>query len=257
MDDDDSLIGGFAVCQTRLGAKIHDPKDPGSDLGPMFRQVVGTLMTMARDNPDRWLTITGSHDVPAYGFERLVDPVPLEVNTLRLLSQFHAGSLTLAETWGRLIAPDNCERVLALAAEAGALAEAAAHRLGLNRESGEGTSGGSMPSTDELSDAVAAFHFPDDLWARVFYDLLVAVGFGDVDVERLVAALVPIYFGRVGSLVIEDRRLSEEQAEEHVERQAREFELRKPYLVERWRAAEAAKAAAPPRSATSPAEPAR
>jgi hypothetical protein len=238
-----ALIGGFAVCQTRLGAKIHDPKDPGSDLGPMFRQVVGTLLTMARDNPDRWLTITGGHDVPAYGFERLVDPVPLEVNTLRLLAEFHAGSLTLAETWGRLIAPDNCERVLALAAEAGALAEAAAHRLGLSRESGEGTAGRPMPSTDELSDAVAAFHFPDDLWACVVYDLLVSVGFGDIEVERLVAALVPIYFGRVGSLVIESRRLSEEQAEEHVERQAREFELRKPYLVERWRAAEAATAA--------------
>jgi hypothetical protein len=59
-------------------------------------------------------------------------------------------------------------------------------------------------------------------------------------VERLVAAFVPIYFGRVGSLVVESRRLSEEQAEEHVERQAREFELRKPYLVERWREAEKA-----------------
>ncbi|HET9416762.1 MAG TPA: glycosyl transferase family 2, partial [Candidatus Limnocylindria bacterium] len=33
---------GFAVCQARLGAKIHDAKDPASDLGPMVRQVVGT-----------------------------------------------------------------------------------------------------------------------------------------------------------------------------------------------------------------------
>jgi hypothetical protein len=97
-----------------------------------------------------------------------------------------------------------------------------------------------MPSTDVLSDAVAAFRFPDDLWARVFYDLLVSASFGKTAVERLVAAFVPIYFGRVGSLVVESRRLSEEQAEEHVERQAREFELRKPYLVERWREAEKA-----------------
>jgi glucosylglycerate synthase len=235
-----ALTGGFAVCQTRLGAKIHDPKDPGSDLGPMFRQVVGTLLTMAADNAARWLEITGSHEVPAYGFERYVDPAPLEVNTLRLLAQFYSGSLTLADTWGRFIAPDNCERVLALAAEAGTLAEAAAHRLGLSRESGEGTAGREMPSTDVLSDAVAAFRFPDDLWARVFYDLLVSASFGKVAVERLVAAFVPIYFGRVGSLVVESRRLSEEQAEEHVERQAREFELRKPYLVERWREAEKA-----------------
>ena len=234
-----ALTGGFAVCQTRLGAKIHDPKDPGSDLGPMFRQVVGTLLTMARDNADRWLAITGSHEVPVYGFERYAEPLPLEVNTLRLLSQFHAGSLTLAETWQRFLASDNYGHVLALAVEAGALAEAAAHRLGLGRESGEGSTGSGLHSTDELSDAVASFHFPDDLWARVFYDLLVSASFGEVPVERLVAAFVPIYFGRVGSLVIENRRLSEEQAEERVERQAREFELLKPYLVERWRAASA------------------
>ncbi|HEX5240636.1 MAG TPA: cell wall biosynthesis glycosyltransferase, partial [Candidatus Limnocylindrales bacterium] len=36
----EAVTGGFAVCQTRLGAKVHDPKDPGADLGPMFRQVV-------------------------------------------------------------------------------------------------------------------------------------------------------------------------------------------------------------------------
>ena len=47
-----ALTGGFAVCQTRLGAKVHDPKDPGSDLGPMFRQVVGTILRLAAAHPD-------------------------------------------------------------------------------------------------------------------------------------------------------------------------------------------------------------
>src|SRR5438128_3879416 len=90
-----ALTGGFAVCQTRLGAKIHDPKDPGSDLGPMFRQVVGTILRLAVLHADQWLPIRGSHDVPAYGFERIIEPPPLEVNTLRLLTEFHQGSLTL------------------------------------------------------------------------------------------------------------------------------------------------------------------
>ena len=53
-------------------------------------------------------------------------------------------------------------------------------------------------------------------------------------IESLVAALVPIYFGRVGSFIIENRHQTTEQAEDRVERQAREFELLKPYLVERW-----------------------
>src|SRR6187455_352075 len=110
-----AIAGGFAVCQARLGAKVHDPKDPGSDLGPMFRQVVGTILRLADKYQEHWLPIRGSHDVPAYGFERIIDPPPLEVNTLRLLSEFHAGSLTLADTWRSMLAPNTAETVLELA----------------------------------------------------------------------------------------------------------------------------------------------
>ncbi len=54
-----ALTGGFAVCQARLGAKVHDPKDPGADLGPMFRQVVGTILRLAASHPENWLPIHG------------------------------------------------------------------------------------------------------------------------------------------------------------------------------------------------------
>jgi hypothetical protein len=86
-----------------------------------------------------------------------------------------------------------------------------------------------------MADALAGFHFPDDLWSRVIYDLVLATQRAAIPVETMVAALVPIYFGRVGSFVIENRRLTTDEAEEQVERQAREFELLKPYLVDRWR----------------------
>jgi glucosylglycerate synthase len=234
-----ALTGGFAVCQARLGAKVHDPKDPGADLGPMFRQVVGTILRLAASRSDLWLGIHGSHDVPAYGFERIIDPPPLEVNTIRLLSEFHQGSLTLADTWRRMFAPENAETVLVLAREAGTLVDHARARLGIG---GDGTSGSA--TTGEMADALAAFHFPDDLWARLVYDLVVRARSEDPPIESLVAALVPVYFGRVGSFVIENRHITTDQAEERVERQAREFELLKPYLVERWKAAEAADRAA-------------
>ena len=228
-----AMTGGFAVCQARLGAKIHDPKDPGSDLGPMFRQVVGTILRLAAAHPDHWLNIRGSHDVPAYGFERIIDPPPLEVNTIRLLSEFHQGSLTLADTWRRMFAPANAETVLVLAKEAGKLVDSARAKLGIG---GDGTSG--TASTAEMADALAAFHFPDDVWARLVYDLVIDARSAEPPIESLVAALVPVYFGRVGSFVIENRSVTTEQAEERVERQAREFELLKPYLVDRWDAAE-------------------
>ena len=89
-------------------------------------------------------------------------------------------------------------------------------------------------TTLEMADAVASFHFPDDTWARVVYDLVIAARSSHPPIEQLVAALVPVYFGRVGSFVIENRHQTTEGAEDRVERQAREFELLKPYLVQRW-----------------------
>jgi glucosylglycerate synthase len=228
-----ALTGGFAVCQTRLGAKVHDPKDPGADLGPMFRQVVGTILRLAAANPEAWLGIRGSHDTPTYGFERIIDPPPLEVNAIRLLAEFNAGLLTVDDVWDNVLDSPNAETVRLLAEEAGTLADAARTRLGI------GSEGDTVRATTlEMAEALGGFHFPDDLWARVVYDLVVAAKRGVPPVDELVAALVPIYFGRVGSFIIENRHLTTADAEERVERQAREFELLKPYLVSRWRQAE-------------------
>jgi hypothetical protein len=197
----------------------------------MFRQVVSTILRLAVAHPDSWLGVRGSHDVPAYGFERIIDPPPLEVNPVRLLDQFHGGSLTAADTWRRMLAPANAELVLELAVDAGTLAEAASAKLGLGRESD-----GHLPDTATMAEALAGFHFPDDLWARVIYDLVLATRRSELETSATVAALVPIYFGRVGSFVIESRHLTTADAEERVERQARQFELDKRYLVERWEA---------------------
>ena len=86
-----AIAGGFAVCQTRLGAKVHDPKDPGADLGPMFSQVVSTLLRLTARHAERWLSIEGSHDVPIYGFERVIDPPPLRSTRAGCSTQFAAG----------------------------------------------------------------------------------------------------------------------------------------------------------------------
>ncbi len=230
-----ALTGGFAVCQTRLGAKVHDPKDPGADLGPMFRQVVSTILRLAAANPGHWLPIRGSHEVPAYGFERILEPPPLEVNTVRLLAEFQQGALALASTWTEMLAPATAEMVVVLAAQAATTVADAERRLGANLAHGSRDG----LTTDQLSETLGGFHFPDDCWARVIYDLVVAAGRDTDAVERFVAALVPIYFGRVASFVIANRGLTTDQAEERVEQQAREFELLKPYLVESWRRREA------------------
>ncbi|MEO8208264.1 MAG: hypothetical protein ABI598_04445, partial [Chloroflexota bacterium] len=227
-----ALAGGYAICQTRLGSKVHDPKDPGSDLGPMFRQVVGTILRLAVLHADRWEGITSSHEVPAYGFERVADPPPLDVNTIRLVSEFQSGALTLADTWRGMFEPANLETVLELATEAGRMGEAARTKLDMD------SPGAATPTTEQMADALAGFHFPDDLWARIVYDMVLAARRDPAGVDRMVASFVPVYFGRVASFIIENRDLTTDQAEERVMRQAREFEHLKPYLLDRWTSAE-------------------
>ena len=203
-----ALTGGFAVCQTRLGAKVHDPKDPGADLGPMFSQVLATLLRLTEEHAERWLDVRGSHDVPIYGFERLLDPPPLSVNKARLLEEFVKGRLNVGDEWQTALAADNLDEVNALIGDAEAALD-----------------GG-------------PFVFPDELWARIVYDIAIANHERRLELDRLVAALMPLYFGRVASLVLETAELTTDQAEAFVERQARVFELSKPYLVERWRRAQ-------------------
>jgi hypothetical protein len=215
-----AITGGFAVCQTRLGAKVHDPKDPGSDLGPMFSQVVGTQLRLTTAHAEHWLPVRGSHAVPAYGFERFADPPPLEIDVARLLDSFSRGRVTLTDTWGTLVTPAHGEALTSLADEAASAVDE--------------ISRADTPTGIEDID----FHVPDELWANIVYDLAIAVRDGVMDVERVVAALVPIYFARVASLVIEARAMDAQQAETLVERQARAFELAKPGFVKRWRAAD-------------------
>jgi hypothetical protein len=233
-----AISGGFAVCQTRLGAKVHDPKDPGADLGPMFSQVVSTILRLTERHAERWLDVHSSHDIPVYGFERIIDPPPLNVDTQRLLEQFAAGGINVDAVWQQAFTPENHGLLAQLAKEAGEAIDQATRA--------------DKPIPLEAS----GFHISDELWARLIYDMCVANRDSAASTEKLVAALVPVYFGRVASLILETRELTTDQAEAFVERQAKAFELAKGYLVARWQQASGAGAASdgrmPPKAIAGP-----
>src|SRR5438876_7637431 len=98
-----ALARGVRVAQAFLGAKIHDPKDPGADLGPMFTQVVGTLLTLARQNVDVWRPVTGSRDIPLIGDIAPVEPEAVNASVPILVDKFRAGAKEQAAAWGGLL----------------------------------------------------------------------------------------------------------------------------------------------------------
>jgi len=202
-----ALVGGARIAQAFLGAKIHDPKDPGADLGPMFTQVVGTLLALAR-RPEAvaiWSGVSGSRDVPVIGEIRPVEPEAVNASMSILIDKFQAGAETEGRVWDALLGAD-------------------------------------VRAT--IEEAVKAGHvgaIDDELWARTVYDIVAAARDRD-DTEVLARALLPVYFARVAALIDEVKELDSAGAERHVEAQALAFERFKPSLVERWSASEPSRA---------------
>ena len=192
-----ALARGVRVAQAFLGAKIHDPKDPGADLGPMFTQVVGTLLTLAKKNVDVWRPVTGSRDVPVIGEIAPVEPEAVNASVRVLVEKFRAGASDQDQAWAEILSADTRD-VARKAAETGN-ASAIGGRF----------------------------------WAKAVYEIVAAAKTRE-DTETLARALLPLYFGRVAALIGEMQGLDQAGAERVVEQQAVAFEQTKPYLLERW-----------------------
>ncbi|MFZ0447639.1 MAG: cell wall biosynthesis glycosyltransferase [Desulfatiglandaceae bacterium] len=190
------------VCQSFMGRpKIHRTKDPGADLGPMFRQVVGTIFSMMTEFDSIWKKVKYSRPTAIYGFGlgEVEMPPKVEVNTQNLLEKFHQGFRQYSEQWG-LILPENIYKKLQ---EIGNMGE-------------------------------SEFNFPTDLWARILFDMAVAYRDSVMDRNLMMESLIPLYFGRTLSFVKRTKRMSIKQAEEAIEHDCAAFETAKPYLLKRW-----------------------
>jgi len=195
-----AIADGFKVCESFLGAKIHDPKDPGADLAAMLVQVVSAVFDLMENYEDRWKAVEGAEDVPLFGFPHGVGLEPVNVNVRRMVSIFRQGVRDLGEVWARALEEETLDRVTAL---------------------------------DDPREE--AFLFPDSLWVRVVYDFALAYRRGALNREQLLRSLVPLYLGRTASFVLQNRDSGAEEVEESIRALAEEFVREKDYLRERWK----------------------
>jgi len=104
-----AIARGARVAQAFLGAKVHDPKDPAADLGPMFTQVVGTLFHLAAANEPLWSKVQGSKDVPVIGDPMPVEPEAVPADPARLREKYAAARDAHQAAWSEILsapAPD-------------------------------------------------------------------------------------------------------------------------------------------------------
>ncbi len=194
-----AICEGFKICETFLGSKVHDPKDPSESLGPMFRQVVGTLFAMMKKYEPFWKRVRGSEAVPLVGEVMNVEPEAVEVSLENLARRFREGLEHFGVVWKQV------------------MGEAQFRELDvLGRSSPE------------------ALDFPVDLWVDTVYDFAIAYQRWAGDRKQLVEMLVPIYFARVAGFVNQTRTLSAADAEAIIDRQVHRFEEMKDALLDRW-----------------------
>ena len=191
---------GFKICQSFLGAKIHDAKDPSKSLGPVFKQVVGTVFRLMGEYESTWKEIKESVPTAMYGFISEVYPEPIEVTLEPMIEKFQFGLKENVNFWRSFLSEERIYELSKIAS--------------LNTD---------------------GFSFPMEVWVKTVYDFAVTFNKAkNPDKERIVESMTALYFGRIASFVLESKDLKTYDAELLIETQALKFEELKAYLLERW-----------------------
>ena len=194
-----AIANNFKICQSNLGAKIHDAKDPSVSLGPMFQQVVHTLFVLMENNETWWKSIRGSRTIPTFGLDTFREPEPIKVNLDALVSEYKEGFKHFKGLYRDIFCPD-CFEVLKQCA----------------------------------TKAKTKFIMPVSTWVYVLYETAATFHRWTENRTQLINLVTPLYLGRVASFINETKKMSSSEAEEVVEEQAQIFEDKKDYLIEAW-----------------------
>ncbi|GBE03618.1 hypothetical protein BMS3Abin09_00535 [bacterium BMS3Abin09] len=196
-----AICENMKICQSYLGAKIHDEKDPGKDLSPMFKQVVGTIFSLMDIYKDKWLEVTGSRPTAIFGFESEFTPKPINMDVDNLINKFKEGAKTYIPVWEQVLSSENYQKINEVT---------------------------KMESSQ--------FELPLELWIKSLYDFAAAYTkqINGLSAAEVIEALVPIYYAMIASFVRQTKNLDSHQAEDVINQQCTVFEKLKTYLIDTW-----------------------
>jgi len=194
-----AIANNFKVCQSFLGAKIHDAKDPGADLSSMMYQVVGSAFDLMDEYEHAWRKIHSSQPVSVFGFEYAVGLEPISVNLERMIERFQLGVRELSDLW-KVFLPDDVLKHLQRIETIGK----------------------------------DSFTISDDLWADIIYNFALAMHKRIMNKDHLLRSLTPLYIGRTASFFIENWTSEASEVEQRIEDLCNVFEEKKHKLLNSW-----------------------
>lgn len=191
------------MCQTRLGAKMASPREFSAAMDPMFDQSIGTLFRMMEIYHRRWEVTEALRPIPfcGNGAPQFSEPAyAASGTTVEMLNEaFVNGARRHRRVWRSVLVPSHMKEIF-----------------------------------DLVSEPRGATHFSRELWARVVFDFAVVYNKGESDPDRVVAALLPLYYARVAATLRESGSKADAQ-EKAIQMQAQAFTDQKKYLLQRWK----------------------
>jgi glycosyltransferase involved in cell wall biosynthesis len=193
-----AITSGFRICQARLGAKIHGEKDPSADLGPMFREVVGTIFTLLGENKTYLEKVKETINTPIFGESIGEEPESFDVNLESLMEYFRIGYKNFGPVWKNIIEEEDYNTVKKLA----------------------------------KTKSQKNFNLPTETWVRIVYHYAEYFCRAERQRFKILDTLIPLYNARVASLVMILQEKNHAEAEEFYDEQAKLFEAQREYLIE-------------------------
>lgn len=197
-----AICQGVPMCQSFMGRpKIHKTMDPASDVGTVFKQIVGTIFGAMIHFRDYWKKVRWSRPTAIFGFGlgEVELPPPVNVNPQALYQKFQQGIQGNLQLWKEVFPAEVFSKL-----------------------------------SEVMEMDPSRLDFPSDLWAKILFSAAVAFARDTQEGDRVLECLIPLYYGRVYSYVLRTQEMSMQQAEDYIEEQCMLFEEARPFLDERW-----------------------
>lgn len=196
-----AIVDGYKICQARLGAKIHNEKNPSLDLSGMYREVVGTIFSLMEKKPyeDYWKRVKKSENVEILGDEIGIDPEPFEIDIDDLIEYFKIGYNNFGPIWKNILEEGDFKVIEKL-----------------------------------FKEKKEEFIMPIETWVRIVYRYAAYFRSTPRQEFKVLNTMIPLYQAKVASIVNELKDKKAEEAEKYYDYQAQIFEDMKSYLIKIW-----------------------
>jgi len=191
----EAAVAGFTLDEVAVGPRhVPQPSDP--DINTILALVTGSLFADIDAKAAFWQRPRRLPPARLQAAENA--PADGAADVPRMVEAFRLANSNLQEIWSLVLPPNSLvalKRISALDAE--------------------------------------MFRMPENLWARIVFDFVIAYRLRTINRGHLLGALIPLYLAWVASHL--NVTASGTSSEGHIEAVAAAFEADKPYLVARWR----------------------